>query len=129
MHIIADKMKKLGRLLRRADFLCAQNAGQKWIAKSMVVQMRPWDADEKSHGDDVVVRFGMTVSKKVHKSAVQRNRIRRQIRAIAHECLCSDKAKDQQRHDFVIVARREALEKDYEQLKRDFLWCLRRLKG
>ena len=127
MHTAQDKMKRLGRLKKRSDFLCVQYANQKWISKSLIIQKRPWNEEEVATSGDVRRRFGFTVTKKVHKSAVKRNRLRRILRALAYDCLCTDQS--EAHHDYVFIARKDALDLDYKELKRDIDWCLRRLKG
>lgn len=127
MHTAKEDMKTLGRLLKRSDFLSVQYANEKWISKSLIVQKRPWRPEERDDASEVTRRFGFTVSKKVHKSAVKRNLIRRRLRALGFDCLSAGQSENY--HDYVFIARQDALTKDYAALKKDLSWCLKRLKG
>ena len=75
-------------------------------------------------GVDDAVRVGFTVSKKVHKRAVVRNRIKRRLREIIRR-----EAREWLRpgHDYVIVARREALELTYARLCEETLRTIKRV--
>ncbi len=85
-------------LKKRAEFQRASR-GRRFNAKALTLQSirRPDDGDEAS-------RFGLTVTKRVG-NAVERNRIKRRFRAV----LRGPGVAAQPGHDYVIVARREAL--------------------
>lgn len=114
----ADKQQiaKLGRLKERADFLRIQQAGRKWVAKGLVLQI----CENTGHG----LRYGITVTKKTSPSAVVRNRIRRRLRAAACDVLAIQGAENT---DYVLIGRPDALTRPYDDLKNDLAWCLRRL--
>lgn len=103
-------------LTKRADFLLVQKEGDKWISKSMIVQIRP--NDQKGQ------RTGLIVTKKLFKLAVDRNRTKRRLRAVIAEIL-PHQAPDH--YDYVFIARKETICAPYEQLKKDCTWCLKRL--
>ena len=107
----------LVRIKRHFDFVEMREAPFKAFTKSFVLQMRP---NEKSE-----TRVGFTVSKKIAKSAVVRNRLRRQMREIAR--LSSDLQEKYPSHDFVLIAREEALNRSYAQLTEDFAYLLTHL--
>ncbi|MCK5373872.1 MAG: ribonuclease P protein component [Alphaproteobacteria bacterium] len=65
----------------------------------------------------------MTVSKRVDKSAVKRNRIKRRLRAVAADVL-SQYAKDGV--DYVIIGRKETAIFPYNSMINDLKWCLKR---
>lgn len=109
-------IQKLGRLKKRSDFLCVQQNGRKWISKAMVVEIRP--------NETLGVRYGLTVSKKVSKLAVMRNRIKRRLRAVAFDVLPQY---DGQNFDVVLVGRAGADARPYEDLQNDLRWCLRKM--
>lgn len=111
-----ETMKALGSLKRRADFLSVQNAGRKWVSPGVIVMAAP-----ASEGE---VRFGLTVTKKLSKSAVVRNRIRRRLRAAAYDVLPE---RGQKGTDYVLIARPESVNIDYDKLCSDLRWCLKRL--
>lgn len=115
MRTARDKLKALQVLSDRADFLKIQNTGQKWVAQGLILQVMENGLD--------VMRVGYTVSKKVHKSAVKRNRIKRRLRAVAADILCSH---GKPGCDYVLVGREATLEKPYEVLLKDLAWCMKR---
>ena len=99
------------RLRKRADFLRAATGARKHAgAFSIQTIGRPVRPDQ-----DAGARFGVTVTKKVGR-AVERNRIRRRLRA-ALAGLPSDCSKPD--HDYVIVAKREALSLAFDRLQAD----------
>ncbi len=85
------------RLRRRADFVAASTGKR--------VHMRNFSLQGLSRGEPDGVRIGLTVTKKVG-GAVERNRIRRRLKEALR--LCPNLAV-QGGHDYVVVARREAL--------------------
>ncbi|MEM7618559.1 MAG: ribonuclease P protein component [Pseudomonadota bacterium] len=121
MKALKPEIEKIGRLKKRSDFLWVQQNGRKWIAKSLIVEM----ADNTSRGERLGIRYGLTVSKKVSKLAVKRNLIKRRLRAVAQEVLPDYAA---QNLDVVLIARAGADTKDFDILKRDFIWCLKKME-
>ena len=115
-----SEVKSLGRLKKRSDFLClqknAREKNQKWVAKGLIIEVAP--------NDKLSVRYGLTVSKKVSKLAVTRNRIKRRLKAVACEILPEYK---NQNFDINLVGRQSTQERDYQDLKQDLIWCLRKL--
>lgn len=93
------------RLKKRRDFLAAAK-GQKATRRAFVLEAR-------QRGDSAPARFGFTVSKRVAKSAVERNRIRRRlkeaVRRVAPEA-------GRPGHDYVLVGRRAALDEPFQAL-------------
>ena len=117
MKASKEQTAKLDRLLKRAEFVRVQDAGRKWIAKGFVVQVADYAPADR-------VAYGLTVSRKTSVSAVVRNRIRRRLRAAVCDVLpgCAKPG-----HAFVLIGRREAQERAYDDLKRDLAWCLEKL--
>jgi ribonuclease P protein component len=95
----------IGRLKKRRDFLAAAQ-GSKAARRAFVLEVR-------ERGDDGPPRFGFTVTKRVAKKAVERNRIRRRLR----EAVRLDAADAQGGHDYVLVGRRKALTEPFTDLK------------
>jgi ribonuclease P protein component len=85
------------RMKRRADFLAAAR-GARFSAAAFLVQAR-------DRRDRAQPRVGLTVTKKIGK-AVERNRIRRRLRAAAEAVL---QRAGRAGFDYVLVARRAAL--------------------
>lgn len=104
-------------LRKRGEFLRVQNGGQKWVSPGVILMVAPNEAAEG-------VKFGLTVTKKLSKSAVVRNRIRRRLRAVAYDVL-PGKAKTGV--DYVLIARPESENLPYDKLCSDLSWCLKRL--
>jgi ribonuclease P protein component len=115
-----SKIKSLGRLKKRSDFLWVQKISReqklKWVAKGLIIEVAP--------NDSLNVRYGLTVSKKVSKSAVIRNRVKRRLKAVACEILPSY---NDQNFDVVLIGRQATEERAYEDLKQDLIWCLGKL--
>ena len=95
-------------LKRRAEFVAVAR-GRRVNAATMTLQVyrRPDDLAPEA-------RFGLTVTKKVG-DAVERNRIKRRFRQV----LRASAIAPQPGHDYVIVARREALTCAFGQLVTD----------
>ena len=117
MFATKKNIKSLGRLKKRSDFLCAQKTGKKWVSKSMVIELAP--------NNNLGLRYGLTVSKKVDKLAVGRNRIKRRLKAVACNIL-----PEYIHHniDIVLIGRQSTEQRSYEELQTDLRWCLRKLE-
>jgi ribonuclease P protein component len=117
MHTEKSQMKRLGRLLKRSDYLRVQHEGQKWVAKGLVLQILEKD-------EECGARFGLTVSKRTSKSAVIRNRVKRRLRAVAYDVLPAYAGNN---IDYVLIGRATTLDSSYDSLKKDLIWCLGKL--
>jgi ribonuclease P protein component len=106
-------------LKKRADFLRLRG-GARFATPSFVLETRPRDAKP-----DVAAgaRFGFTVTKKLG-GAVVRNRIRRRLKA-AVGLVAPELARAN--HDYVLVARAAAFERDFDALKKDLERALQRV--
>lgn len=105
-------MIKLETLKKREQFLAVQKHGKQVAAAGLVLQCR---CKGEHHP-----RLGFTVSKKVG-NAVERNRVKRRLRALAREIL--------PKHvkagcDYVLVGRRAALTRPFDKLKADLTYVL-----
>ncbi len=116
--------QRLRHLKTRADFLRVAGRGRKWAMPGMVVQaaIRKDDAREAG-GEAAAPRLGLTASKRVG-NAVQRNRAKRRLRALANEVLprCG-----RPEMDYVLIGRTETIGRDYDALRRDLLTALERV--
>jgi ribonuclease P protein component len=74
-------------------------------------------------GEAEGARFGFTVSKQVG-GAVERNRIRRRLKAAVRDVL-ADRARPD--YDYVLIARRPALDTDFAALVADLVNALKRV--
>ena len=108
------RAKNIGRLTKRAEFIAAAS-GRRFHTERMTVQGR------LREGDTSGLRFGFTVTKRVGH-AVERNRIKRRLRAAALDAGRDDA---DMAADVVVIGRREALSAEYAVLVED----LRRALG
>ena len=104
------------RLRQRRDFLAAA-AGASASTAGFVVQ-------ERQRADDGPARIGFTVSKKVG-GAVERNRVRRQLREIVRLSAATGLHAGS---DYVVIGRRAALGIPFVRLAEDFTGALKRLE-
>lgn len=112
------KNRELDRLTKRSDFLWVQSGGRKWVSKGMIVMTAP--------NDGLGTRFGITVTKRLSKKAVDRNRMKRRLRAAASDIL-SEFGTDNT--DYVLLARPETATRPYMDLLNDLKWCLKKLES
>lgn len=110
------QIKMLDRLRKRSDFLHVQQNGQKWVSKGLIIQAAPNDTGQ--------IRYGLTASRRLSKSAVVRNRIKRRLRAVARDVLPSYA---QEGMDYVFIGRPETQRRLYAQLREDLLWSLKKM--
>ncbi|AFK54552.1 MAG: ribonuclease P protein component [Tistrella sp.] len=110
-------------LKRRGEFLAAARSGMKWATPGVVVQARPWTAAERDAraAERISVRVGFTASRKVGNS-VARNRARRRLRAAVDACI----ADAMPAHDYVLIARTQTVDRDYDRLLADLAEALRK---
>jgi ribonuclease P protein component len=106
------------RLKKRRDFLAAAK-GQKTARRAFVLEARPRD-------DSGEPRFGFTVSKRVAKKAVERNRIRRRLKEAVR--LAAD-GNARAGHDYVLLGRTKTLTEPFSELKAALAEALRQTAG
>ena len=97
-------MSKLKSISARRDYLQARNAGQKALARGLVIQAVKRDAE--------IWRIGFTASKKIG-NAVCRNRARRRMRALARQHLAPLARPGV---DYVLIARHDTSSCDWQEL-------------
>ena len=111
--------QRIATLKRRAEFLRLRN-GARCATTSFVLE-------GKRRADQAVeagtARFGFTVSKKVG-GAVERNRIKRRLRAAVRHVAGEHARSD---FDYVLIARRPALDAGYGSLVGDLVRALGRI--
>lgn len=108
------------RLKRRADFLAVARGRRVHCGPFTLQANRRSNPDREQGGDGS--RIGFTVTKKVG-NAVERNRIRRRLRAAVR---LSEALSPAPQTDYVVVARREALAVAFSRLKADLDNAIRR---
>jgi len=92
------------RLKTRRDFLAA--------AKGLKAARRAFVLEARDRGDEGPPRFGFTVTKRVARSAVERNRIRRRLKEAVRRVAPDARGG----HDYVLVGRRAALSEPFAEL-------------
>ncbi|PZQ49143.1 MAG: ribonuclease P protein component [Micavibrio aeruginosavorus] len=116
MKATKKDLQKLGRLQKRSDFLRFNKDSARWVSKGFTLLALPNDLP--------IARVGFTVTKKIEKSAVKRNRMKRRLRAIAADVLpCHAKAGV----DYVLIAREPCATRLFADMTRDLRWCLEKL--
>lgn len=120
MKTRATDMAKIGRLLKRADFLRVQAAGRKWVTPHFIIQI----ADKPADTGPEICRLGMTVTKKIFANATDRNRVRRRFRALFLDILAENPP---QNLDFILLPRVTGIKAPREDLEKDLKWAVRRL--
>lgn len=117
-------MTKTGSIKKRKEYLAVAAYGKKWVTPSFILQIRPWQKGEiEKYNNEPFIRFGITASKKTG-NAVKRSRIRRRLRALAHEFLplwCKPY------FDIVIIARHSIWDKSHKDLQADLHKALKKI--
>ena len=107
-------------LKRRSQFLRIRK-GARWATPAFVLEAKR-RADEATAAPEEP-RFGFTVAKQVGK-AVERNRIRRRLKAAVKDVQMTHARRD---FDYVLIARRPALTSAYNSLVSDLVIALERV--
>lgn len=119
----AGSTPSLATLKRRAEFLRVRK-GARWATAAFVLE-----AKARAEADRTAAvqrpRFGFTVTRQIGK-AVERNRIRRRLKAAVRE-VGVDHAKGD--FDYVLIARRPALTSAYDVIVADLVKALERVHG
>lgn len=115
--------RRFGRLKQRKEFLRVAAAKRKWVAPGLLLQVAVSPDPERAGAHALGRRVGFTASKKVG-NAVARNRAKRRLRALAREMMGEHTIP---RHDYVLIAREDTVERSYTLLRADLEKALRRL--
>lgn len=119
MENVIDPVK-ISRLTSQAAFDSLRKSKCRWVAPGFIIQALS-DFPESEVGGCAVC---FVTSRKTAKHATDRNRIRRRLRHIAAEILPKT-AKNG--IALMIVGRTGTLTLPYEDLKKDMVWCLKKL--
>jgi ribonuclease P protein component len=104
---------------KRSDFQSISAENRKFIVSSFIMLCVPTPDFYKADGQ---ARLGLTVTKKVG-NAVVRNRIRRRLREAFRQVANSTK----ENHDYVLIARKNALLCEYSALIGELEFALSRI--
>ena len=121
--LMADVKRATARvttLKRRPEFLRVRK-GARWATTTFVLEAKVREATPSEPAG--IARFGFTVTRQVGK-AVERNRIRRRLKSAVGAVL-GEHAKPE--FDYVVIARRPALEAAYGDLVADLAKALARV--
>ncbi len=123
MQASQENIDSISRLPTQAAFDHLRKSKTRWVSEGLVLQALPTYQGKKTRSET----YGLcvTVSKKTAKCAHDRNRIKRRLKAIAQEILPTH-AKDHM--DYMVTGRYQTNDREFEQLKRDLLWCLKKLE-
>lgn len=120
---------KILPIKKSAEFQKIGKKGEKFYSKTILLLSLPTpqiyfqDLDKNKKAKDFC-RVGFTVAKTVSKSAVVRNLAKRRLRE-AFRALAPLHAKNHQ--DYVLIARKEITESDFEKISSDLKFCLTRI--
>lgn len=120
---------KILSIKKSAEFQKIGKKGQKFHSKTVLLLSLPspqiyfQNLTENKRLKDFC-RVGYTVAKTVSKSAVVRNRAKRQLRE-AFRAMALLHSKNH--HDYVVIARREIVEADFLKISADLKFCLKRI--
>jgi ribonuclease P protein component len=110
--------RQLVTLKRRPEFLNVRGGGR-WATPAFVLEGKRRDSAIAY----AAPRFGFTVSKQVG-GAVERNRIKRRLKAATRDVLLEHAQRD---YDYVLIARRPALDAAFAALVSDLAEALKRV--
>lgn len=106
-----QKSVQIERLKNRREFLAVKK-GSRWHGRAFVLQSRLRDEIPNASQRPPVVRYGITVTKKIG-NAVVRNRVRRRLREAVRLVGPGHSATG---CDYVLLARQEVLDIGFQQL-------------
>lgn len=109
-------------LKKRSEFLAVAALRQRWVTPAFILQVAP---RPKGEGEESAIGFGLTASKKMIGKAVQRNRARRRLRALAVQMLPACAVPQM---NYVFIARADILTIPFSDLQRDLEKALKRMK-
>ena len=109
----------INKIKSRKDFIRIQRNGKKVVSSCLIIQHL------KSIDDENATRFGFTASKKVG-GAVLRNKAKRRMRSLVNEL---KNIFNPQGDDFVLVARKQVVNQDYNKIKDELINSIRTLSN
>lgn len=127
MNKIKTFDQKILQIKKSSDFQEISKKGQKFYSKTILLISLPtsqiyFQNLAKNKNATNFCRVGYTVSKSVG-NAVLRNRSKRKLR----EAFCKLSEIARNHHDYVLIARREIVEADFEKIFNDLKFCLKRI--
>lgn len=117
---VTPMLATVARLKKRPEFLRVAATRKKWVAASLILQVRRRPETEISEAN---ARVGFTVSRKVG-NAVRRNRVRRRLRAAAEQLMPEHASRD---YDYVIIGRAGTARRAFSALLNDLETALKKM--
>lgn len=112
------KLNRERRILSRKDFLRIQEKGTKQKSKNLLIAYNLVEgAEDAPFGDS---RLGVTVSTKISKKSVLRNKVKRRVK----ELFRYSRRYFIQHGEIVVIARDGILNLSYKQLRSEFIYLL-----
>lgn len=125
MFATKKQINAISRLKSQAAFDLLRKTKTRWVAEGMAVQViEHFHNHKEGAGPTTSPAFCVIASKKTAKRGVDRNRMRRRLRAVALEILPSYAQLDK---DYMIIARTKTGTRDFAALQQDLIWCLKKL--
>lgn len=106
------------RMRHRKDFVITNEEGNRFVTPAFIFQAYTRPECNRYQNQ---IRFGLTATRKIG-GAVQRNRARRRLRALAMEYLMRQA---QPRTDYVLIARAEVLTHPFETMVSDLMRAMK----
>ena len=113
-------LSDISRLNAQAAFDSLRKSKTRWVAQGLVVQVLP-----RSRPDLSPCGLCISASKKTAPLAVDRNRVRRRLKAIALSVI---PVRAKANFDYMISARHQTDARTPQELESDLVWCLKKLE-
>jgi ribonuclease P protein component len=120
MKALKGTFSDISRLNAQAAFDSLRKSKTRWVAQGLVVQVLP-----RSRPDLSSYGLCISASKKTAPLAVDRNRVRRRLKAIALSVIPTRAKAD---FDYMISARHQTDARSPAELESDLVWCLKKLE-
>ncbi len=119
---------KILSIKKSSDFKLINNKGRKFHSKTIILltkesQLIYSHNPQEGRNSKTFCRSGFTVAKTVSKSSVKRNSIKRRLREAFKTKISQVKVG----FDYVVIAKKEALEADYKRICEDLRFCLKHI--
>jgi len=117
-------LQKENRLKKFSDFAILFKEGKMFFAN--FIDLKKWKIDKEKYynknykNDDL--KIGFVVSKKIEKSAVKRNKIKRQMREVVRLLIKEKKIK--KGYVLFFIAKKNILKKNYNEIEKEIISIL-----
>lgn len=123
MQASKEQLNSISRLPTQAAFdILRKSREKRWTAEGLMLQALPTYQGKKPRTE--IYGLCVSASKKTAKRAHDRNRMKRRLKAVASEILPVHASENM---DYMISARYGTNERDFDLLRKDLIWCLKKL--